>query len=86
MRNVGHLMTTDAVLDADGEEIPEGFLDAHGDQLAAMHDLQGNGVLAQLQNRQRLHREAEDARSGRGRAHLRSFCRVEQILGLPENT
>jgi malate synthase len=42
-RNVGHLMTTDAVLLPDGSEAPEGVVDGVITALVAQHDLQGLG-------------------------------------------
>ena len=43
VRNVGHLMTTPAVLLANGSEAPEGILDTIVTSLIGLHDLRRNG-------------------------------------------
>jgi len=42
IRNVGHLMTNPAILDKEGNEIPEGIMDGVITSLAAIHDLKNN--------------------------------------------
>ena len=63
MRNVGHLMTNEAILDAQGNEIPEGIMDGMFTAMIALHDLNKDDRRdAQLPQGQRLHRKAQDAR------------------------
>lgn len=62
-------------------------MDAMLTALIAMHDLRGQQPLSQLAQRQRVHRQAEDARAGRGRAS-RTPCSAAWRMssGLARNT
>ena len=86
IRNNGHLMTTDAVLDRNGNEIPEGILDGMVTSLIALHDLVGQGSLKNSPCRQYLHRQTENARPEEVAFTNDLFDFIEDALGLARNT
>ncbi|WP_444909485.1 malate synthase G [Microbulbifer sp. TRSA005] len=86
VRNVGHLMTNDAVLYGDGQEIPEGILDGMITSLIALHDLRGNNEIKNSREgsiyivKPKMHGPEEVAFANT------LFNRIEDALGLPRHT
>ncbi|MFE3027876.1 malate synthase G [Nocardia tengchongensis] len=89
VRNVGHLMTSDAIIDAAGNEIPEGIMDGLITVLIAKHALNAANDATALRNtrtgsiyivKPKMHGPDEVAFTNE------LFGRIEEVVGLPANT
>ncbi|SNY90068.1 malate synthase [Cohaesibacter sp. ES.047] len=83
VRNVGHLMTNDAILDSEGHEVFEGIMDAYFTVACALHDLRlkGNSRTGSIYIvKPKMHGPEEVAFADR------LFTSVEDAFSLPRNT
>ncbi len=89
VRNVGHLMTNDAIVDAEGNEVYEGIMDALFTSLIAIHGMRSGEANGPMVNsragsiyivKPKMHGPDEVAYT----AEL--FGRAEEVLGLPPTT
>ena len=86
VRNVGHLMTNPAIHDKDGNEVPEGIMDAAMTALIALHDIGPNGRRANSREgsmnvvKPKMHGPEEVAFSAK------LFSKVEELVGMAPNT
>ncbi|TPK05950.1 malate synthase G [Mesorhizobium sp. B2-5-9] len=86
VRNVGHLMTNPAILDRDGNEVPEGIMDAAMTALIALHDVGAKG--------RRMNSRAGSMYVVKPKMHgpeevafaVEIFDGVEALLGMARNT
>ena len=86
VRNVGHLMTNNAILNSQGEEVPEGMMDALLTSLCALHDIRGPAAKGNSRTgsiyivKPKMHGPEEVTFT------CDLFGRIEQLLQLPKNT
>lgn len=86
VRNVGHLMTNNAIIDPQHREVPEGIMDAMITSLIALHDIKGNSALNNSNEasiyivKPKMHGPEEVKFADT------LFARVEDALLLPRNT
>ncbi|MES3098288.1 malate synthase G [Sphingomonas faeni] len=86
VRNVGHLMTTPAILLVNGSEAPEGILDGIVTSLIGLHDLRGTGPIRNSRAgsiyivKPKMHGPDEAAFTNQ------LFDAIEDLLGLARHT